>query len=169
MCNFGEPRTSFPNNYPYGVTDFTDPTMSTTETKPRLQETSTFEVDDSHHLDPQRATSANSNHSTLIESSSPSRLLDTIRLGLIVLALCLSVLIVGTSADNLRTYNETHVADEFHLPLWPFEFNLGPSIALVACGSVMLVVSVLAIAGAKVSSVCIPANSITSSVLMWPS
>lgn len=73
-----------------------------------------------------------------------------------MLALCLSILIVGTSADNLKTYNETHVASEFHLPLWPFEFNLGPSIALVACGCVMLVVSVLAIAGAKVSSVRVP-------------
>ena len=129
--------------------------MSNFETKPRLQESSTFEIDDSHHLDPQRADSANSNH-TLVNDSTPNRWLDTIRLGLTVLALCLSILIVGTSADNLKTYNETHVSDEFHLPLWPFEFNLGPSIALVACGSVMLVASVLAIAGAKVSSVCVP-------------
>ena len=125
--------------------------MSTTEIKPRLQESSTFEIDDSHHLDPQRPQSGNSNHSTLINTSSPSRVLDTARLGLTVLALCLSILIVGTSADNLKTYNETHVADDFHLPLWPFEFNLGPSIALVACGSLMLVVSMRAIAGAKVS------------------
>lgn len=127
--------------------------MSVPETKPRLQESSTFEIDDSHHLDPQRPVSGNSNHTTLINASSPSRILDTIRLGLTVLALCLSILIIGTSADNLKTYNETHVANEFHLPLWPYEFNLGPSVALVACGCVMTVVCVLAIAGAKVSSV----------------
>jgi hypothetical protein len=86
-------------------------------------------------------------------NTGPSRVLDAVRLGLTVLALAVSIVIVGTSANNLKVYRQTHMDPDWQLNLWPQEFNLGPSIALVVCGSVMLLASVLGLAGDKVPAV----------------
>jgi hypothetical protein len=87
------------------------------------------------------------------DKSSSSRVLDAARLGPTVLALSMAIVIVGTSADNLKIYNQTHVSEDFQLPLWPFSFDLGPNIALVACGAIMIASSILSIAVSKVPSV----------------
>lgn len=87
------------------------------------------------------------------DKTSSSRLLEAVRLGLSVLALFVAVVIVGTSAYNLKVYNQTHVSEDFQLPLWPFNFNLGPTIALVACGAIMIVSNAVSIAVSKLSSV----------------
>lgn len=83
----------------------------------------------------------------------PSRVLEAARLGLTVFAFFVAVIIVGASGHNLKIYNDTHVSDEFQLPLWPFDFNLGPSIALVACGSIMIVSTIASLLVSKVPSV----------------
>jgi hypothetical protein len=69
----------------------------------------------------------------------PSRVLEAGRMGLSILAFVAAIVILGTSAHNLKIYNDTHVPNDYLLPLWPFDFNLGPSIALVACGTLMTV------------------------------
>lgn len=83
----------------------------------------------------------------------PSRALEAVRMGLSILALASAVGILATSAHNLKIYNDTHVSNEFLLPLWPFEFNLGPSIALVACGSIMIVAATMSLLAGKIPSV----------------
>jgi len=93
------------------------------------------------------------------DKTSSSRVLEAVRLGLTVLAFFVAIVIVGTSADNLKVYNQTHVSDDFQLPLWPFNFNLGPTIALVACGAIMIVSSAVSIAVSKVPSVSSPTPS----------
>ncbi|OBT85027.1 hypothetical protein VE02_04962 [Pseudogymnoascus sp. 03VT05] len=82
----------------------------------------------------------------------PSRALEAGRMGLAILALASAVAILATSAHNLKIYNDTHVSNEFLLPLWPFEFNLGPSIALVVCGSIMIVAATGSLLAGKIPS-----------------
>ncbi|KFZ02333.1 hypothetical protein V500_00329 [Pseudogymnoascus sp. VKM F-4518 (FW-2643)] len=82
----------------------------------------------------------------------PSRALEASRMGLSIIALASAVGILATSAHNLKIYNDTHVANDFLLPLWPFEFNLGPSIALVACGSIMIVAAIASLLAGKIPS-----------------
>lgn len=86
----------------------------------------------------------------------PSRALEASRMGLSIIALASAVGILATSAHNLKIYNDTHVANDFLLPLWPFEFNLGPSIALVACGSIMIVAAMTSLLAGKIPSVRVP-------------
>lgn len=83
----------------------------------------------------------------------PSRALEAGRMGLSILALASAIGILATSAHNLKIYNDTHVSNEFLLPLWPFEFNLGPSIALVACGSIMIVAATASLLAGKIPAV----------------
>lgn len=82
----------------------------------------------------------------------PSRALEAGRMGLSTLAAVLAVVIVGTSGHNLKIYNDTHVPNDFLLPLWPYDFNLGPGIALVACGSIMIVAAAASLVVGKVPS-----------------
>lgn len=89
----------------------------------------------------------------------PSRVLEAGRIGLSILALASAVGILATSAHNLKIYNDTHVGNDFQLPLWPFEFNLGPSIALVACGSIMIIAATASLLAGKIPSVRLPSSS----------
>ncbi|KAK8855910.1 hypothetical protein PGQ11_011822 [Apiospora arundinis] len=65
------------------------------------------------------------------------RLADSVRVGLTALALLCGLTILGTSSDALMVYNTTNVS---HLPLWPQQFDLRPSVALVV-GSVIVVLT----------------------------
>lgn len=89
-------------------------------------------------------------------NAGPSRLLEAVRLGLTVIGFFIAIVIVGTSANNLQIYNQTHLSEEFQLPLWPFDFNLGPTIALVACGAIMMGSSITSLLVSKVPSVSFP-------------
>jgi len=82
-----------------------------------------------------------------------TRLVESVRLGLTVLGLLAAITIVGTAADALAVYNTTHVSPAFLLPLWPAEFNIRPSIALVTCGSVIILASAASLAVSKVPSI----------------
>lgn len=68
------------------------------------------------------------------------RMLDGARVGAAALALLMGLTVLGVSANTLRVYNDTHVAADFLLPLWPDEFNIRPTVALVA-GSVVVTVA----------------------------
>lgn len=81
---------------------------------------------------------------------------ESARLGLTVLALLAAITIVGTAADALAVYNTTHLSHEYLLPLWPLEFNMQPSVALVTCGSIIIVASAASLVVSKVPAVSTP-------------
>ncbi len=85
-----------------------------------------------------------------------TRVVESVRLGLTVLTLLMAISIVGTTADSLSVYNQTHVADNFQLPLWPVQFNLGPTIALVTGGSIIILSNAMSLIGSKVPAVILP-------------
>lgn len=82
-----------------------------------------------------------------------ARIAESVRLGLTVLTLLMAMSIVGTTADSLAVYNKTHVADDFLLPLWPVQFNLGPTIALVTGGSIIILSNTMSLIGSKVPAI----------------
>jgi hypothetical protein len=85
-----------------------------------------------------------------------SRIVESVRLGLMGLAILSGATILGTSADTLAVYNKTHLSDDFLLPLsglWPSAFDIRPTIALVTCGSIIFVASAVSLIASKTSSV----------------
>jgi hypothetical protein len=78
---------------------------------------------------------------------------ESARLGLTVLTMLMAITIVGTTANSLSVYNKTHVANDFLLPLWPVQFNLSPTIALVTGGSIIILSSVVSLVTSKVPAV----------------
>ncbi|RYP41228.1 hypothetical protein DL769_011602 [Monosporascus sp. CRB-8-3] len=77
------------------------------------------------------------------------RLADSMRIGLTGLALLSGLAILGTSADALAVYNATHLPSEYHLPLWPVDFDLRPTIALVTGSAIVVVVSAVSLVFSK--------------------
>ncbi|KAG9239230.1 hypothetical protein BJ875DRAFT_448761 [Amylocarpus encephaloides] len=69
----------------------------------------------------------------------------SVSLGLTTLALLSAIAIVGTSAQALGTYNTTHLGRDYLLPLWPSNFDIRPTTALVACGAVIIVSSAISL------------------------
>ncbi|OTA61881.1 hypothetical protein K449DRAFT_382529 [Hypoxylon sp. EC38] len=78
------------------------------------------------------------------------RLVDGARIGLTGLALLCGFTILGTSADTLAVYNATHLPGDFHLPLWPDQFDLRPTIALVIGSSIVVVSHIVSLLFSKV-------------------
>jgi len=81
-----------------------------------------------------------------------TRVAESARFGLTVLALLAGITIVTTSADTLVVYNNTHLSEDFFLPLWPSDFNIRPTIALVVCSAIVVLVSAISIFVSKVSA-----------------
>ena len=85
-----------------------------------------------------------------------TRAAESVRLALMALALLSGLTIVGTSANTLAVYNKTHIGTDFLLPLsgvWPSEFDIRPTIALVTAGSIIALTSAIALIASKTSSV----------------
>jgi hypothetical protein len=82
-----------------------------------------------------------------------SRAIESTRLGLTVLALLSAITIVATSADTLGVYNKTHLGEEFFLALWPSDFDIRPTTALVICGAIIILSSAVSLAVSRVPSV----------------
>lgn len=66
-------------------------------------------------------------------------LADGARTALTAVGLLAGLSILGVSADALAAYRDTHLPAEFHLPLWPEDFNAGPTVALVVCSTIIVV------------------------------
>ncbi|KAK2630070.1 hypothetical protein QTJ16_000890 [Diplocarpon rosae] len=79
-----------------------------------------------------------------------ARLVESVGLGLMVLALASSIAIVATAGDTLGVYNKTTLGPEFPLALWPRDFDLRPTVALVTCGTIMTLCSVAFLLATKV-------------------
>lgn len=67
-------------------------------------------------------------------------LINSSRVLLTAVGLAAGVAALGLSADALLVYNNTHVPAEFLLPLWPENFDLRPTHALIA-GSVIVIIA----------------------------
>lgn len=83
------------------------------------------------------------------------RLVDSVRIGLTGLSLLCAITILGTSADSLAVYNTTHLPSDFNLPLWPDNFDLRPTIALVVGSVIVLLTSIVSLLFGKVQTVSI--------------
>lgn len=81
------------------------------------------------------------------------RLVDAARVGLTLLALLCGFTVLGTSADTLAAYNSTHLSGDFHLPLWPDQFDLRPTIALVVGSCIVVLANVVSLLFSKVQVV----------------
>ncbi|RKK57844.1 hypothetical protein BFJ68_g1125 [Fusarium oxysporum] len=66
------------------------------------------------------------------------RLIDSARLGLTVLGLAAALTILGVSADALAVFHATYVPEDWLLQLWPANFDMRPTVALVV-GSALVI------------------------------
>ncbi|KAI8947343.1 hypothetical protein F4801DRAFT_515378 [Xylaria longipes] len=78
------------------------------------------------------------------------RLLNSVRVGLTVLAFLSGITILGTSANAIMVYNNTHVSRGFNLALWPDEFDLRPTVALVVGSSIVILANLVSLLFSKV-------------------
>lgn len=81
------------------------------------------------------------------------RLLNGIRVGLTALALVSGITILGTSANAILVYNNTHVSSAFNLHLWPEAFDLRPTVAQVIGSSIIILASLVSLIFSKVQAV----------------
>ncbi|KAI2623869.1 hypothetical protein GGS26DRAFT_212476 [Hypomontagnella submonticulosa] len=78
------------------------------------------------------------------------RLVDSARIGLTVFSLLCGLTVLGTSGDTLAVYNTTHLSSDFHLPLWPDQFDLRPTVALVVGSSILVIANIVSLLFSKV-------------------
>lgn len=95
------------------------------------------------------------------KNAKTARLVESARLALTALALCSSVIILGTSGDTLSVFNTTHLRNDSILSLWPAKFDLRPTVALVVCSAIVVFASALSLAASKVSAVSLATSSST--------
>lgn len=87
------------------------------------------------------------------KSTKTIRMVESARLGLTVLALLSAIVIVGTSAETLGVYNRTHLGQDYFLALWPTNFDIRPTIALITCGAIIVLASAISLATSKVPAI----------------
>ncbi|KAL2135269.1 hypothetical protein VTI74DRAFT_9149 [Chaetomium olivicolor] len=80
------------------------------------------------------------------------RMIDSARVGTTGLALLMGLTVLGVSANMLHVYEETHLASQFMLPLWPDEFNIRPTVSLVIGSAIVLVCNIIALCFSQVQS-----------------
>ncbi|AEO57763.1 hypothetical protein MYCTH_2143764 [Thermothelomyces thermophilus ATCC 42464] len=84
------------------------------------------------------------------------RMTDAARAGTTLLALLTGLTILGVSANTLRVYQGTHVSRDFMLPLWPDEFDLRPTLSLVAGSAVVVLANLVALGFGQVGALRAP-------------
>ncbi|KAI3337613.1 hypothetical protein HD806DRAFT_44589 [Xylariaceae sp. AK1471] len=89
-------------------------------------------------------------HVTYQSQQGKIRLFNSVRLGLTGLALLSGLTILGASANALMVYNNTHMPSDFNLPLWPEQFDLRPSVALVVGSAIVVFVNLVSLVFSKV-------------------
>jgi len=82
-----------------------------------------------------------------------SRTVESVSFAATLLALLAGLTILGTSADTLGVYNKTHLGAEYFISLWPAEFDVRPTIALVVCSVIIFVTSAISLIVMKVPAV----------------
>jgi hypothetical protein len=90
-----------------------------------------------------------------------ARVVESVRFGMTLLALLAGLTILGTSADTLSVYNKTHLGAEFFISLWPAEFDIRPTTALIICSAIIFLASTISLVVMKVPAVRSPGFSLT--------
>lgn len=81
------------------------------------------------------------------------KMADAARSGLTVFTLLCAITVLGVSGDALGTYNSTYTSADWLLPLWPDEFDVSPTQAILGGSLVVVVVSIVSLVFSKVPSV----------------
>lgn len=87
------------------------------------------------------------------KSAKLTRTIGSVNLGLTVLALLASVTILGTAGDTLSSYNNTTLGSEYIVSLWPADFDIRPTTALVVCSAIVLIASATSLIANSVPAV----------------
>jgi hypothetical protein len=82
-----------------------------------------------------------------------ARVVESVRFALTILGLLAGLTILGTSADTLSVYNKTHLGPEFFISLWPAEFDVRPTTALIICSAIIFLTSAISLVVMKVTAV----------------
>ncbi|KAH7263329.1 hypothetical protein BKA59DRAFT_449541 [Fusarium tricinctum] len=78
------------------------------------------------------------------------RLIDSTRLGLTILGLAAGLTILGVSADAIAVYNATYVPQDWSLQLWPANFDMRPTLALVVGSALVVVANLISLIAGKI-------------------
>lgn len=84
---------------------------------------------------------------------------ETVRIGLLALALAMGITIMGLGADVISVYNRTHVPSDYLLALWPDELSLTPTTILVGGSATVVVVNAIGLLVSKIESVSYTGSS----------
>jgi len=79
-----------------------------------------------------------------------SRFLESARMGLTIVAFLIGVTILSTSADALAVFNNTHLTQDFLLPIWPDNFNLRPTVSIVIGGAIITFANTISLLASKI-------------------
>ncbi|OTA07886.1 tryptophanyl-tRNA synthetase [Trichoderma parareesei] len=79
-------------------------------------------------------------------------LVHGIRVALTVLALAAGITVLGVAANGLIVYHETYLPPDFFLQLWPAQFDLRPTQALVAGGVLVVVANLVSLLFSRVQA-----------------
>ncbi|KAJ4304356.1 hypothetical protein N0V88_001969 [Collariella sp. IMI 366227] len=96
------------------------------------------------------------------------RMIDSARVGTTALALLMGLTVLGVSGNMLHVYQETHVASQFQLPLWPEQFNIRPTVSLVIGSTIVLVSNIIALCFSQVQSLRSKRTTHTSLTFLAP-
>jgi hypothetical protein len=80
---------------------------------------------------------------------------ETVRIGLLALAVAMGVTIMGLCADVYSVYERTHVSPDHYLALWPAQLNTAPTSVLLAGSTTVVVTNLVALITSKVPFVSI--------------
>lgn len=119
-------------------------TINMSEFKPETTTTVTSPQPSFHEYTPSSSSTLQPKRSNIVAS---------VGLGVNVLSLLSAITILGTAGDVLSVYNATHLGDEFFLPIWPADFDIRPSVALVTCAAIITFSNIISIVAAKVPAV----------------
>ncbi|PKS10322.1 hypothetical protein jhhlp_002073 [Lomentospora prolificans] len=79
-------------------------------------------------------------------------LLDNVRTALTTVTLLSAVTVLAVSADSLAVYQATHLPSDYLLPLWPADFNIRPTLALVICSAIVVLTSGVSLGFGRIKS-----------------
>ena len=91
-----------------------------------------------------------------LRSRVKTRIVSTVHclgLAMTLLALLAALGIVGLSAHTLAVYRSTHMPSGYLVPLWPSQFDVGPTTALVAGSAIASVANALSLLASKTPAV----------------
>lgn len=96
------------------------------------------------------------NDAYLRKQSKTVTMIDTVRIGITTIALLCGITILGLAADALSVYNSTRVQEADWLSLWPSQFDLRPTVALLAGSCIVTVANIAGLLCSKVPHVSPP-------------